>query len=231
MDQSKVIPVCPHPVGWLEYTLSQTEIDYLWECVANKGPDYKAYLIGHIAHSYQLADTNNWFFDNVLLPLLNRYIDEFSNIGMDVPLNVIAPYYLDRWWVNYQHQGDFNPLHTHGSVYSFAIWLKIPTEHMEQNDNPISKGTNHGGIPRISCFEFAYTDILGRINNYTYALSKSDDVRMLFFPAKLHHIVYPYYNCDEDRITISGNIGLDAMGTVNQKSYNNDVQQFKQNNG
>ena len=231
MDQNQVIPVCPHPVGWLEYTLSQTEIDYLWECVANKGADYKQYLIGHIAHSYQLTDNNNWFFDNVLLPLLNRYIDEFSNIGMDVPLNVIAPYYLDRWWVNYQHQGDFNPLHTHGSVYSFAIWLKIPTEHAEQNDNPISKGTNHGGIPRISCFEFAYTDILGRINNYTYALSKSDDVRMLFFPAKLHHIVYPYYNCDEDRITISGNIGLDAMGTVNQKSYNNDVQEFKQNNG
>ena len=54
---------------------------------------------------------------------------------------------------------------------------------------------------------------------------------MLFFPAKLHHIVYPYYNCDEDRITISGNIGLDAMGTVNQKSYNNDVQEFKENNG
>ena len=102
---------------------------------------------------------------------------------------------------------------------------------MEQNDNPISKGTNHGGIPRISCFEFAYTDILGRINNYTYALNKSDSVKMLFFPAKLHHIVYPYYNCDEDRITISGNIGLDAMGTVNQKSYNNDVQEFKENNG
>ena len=231
MDQNQVNAVCPHPVGWLEYTLSEDEINYLWECVANKGPDYKAYLIGHIAHSYQLADTNNWFFENVLLPLLNRYIDEFSNIGMEIPLNVVAPYYLDKWWVNYQHQGDFNPLHTHGSVYSFAIWLKIPTEHMEQNDNPISKGTNHGGIPRISCFEFAYTDILGRINNYTYALNKSDSVKMLFFPAKLHHIVYPYYNCDEDRITISGNIGLDAMGTVNQKSYNNEVQGFKQNNG
>ena len=182
--------------------------------------------------TFNLEDNNNWFFDNVLLPLLNRYIDEFSNLGEQVPINSgYAPYYLNNWWVNYQHQGTFNPLHTHGSVYSFAIWLKIPTEHMEQNDNPISKGTNHGGIPRISCFEFAYTDILGRINNYTYALNKSDSVKMLFFPAKLHHIVYPYYNCDEDRITISGNIGLDAMGTVNQKSYNNDVQEFKENNG
>ena len=33
---------------------------------------------------------------------------------------------------------------------------------------------------------------------------------MLFFPAKLQHCVYPFYNCDEDRISISGNIKLNT---------------------
>ena len=213
LDQNYVNPVCPRPVGWLEYTLSQEEINFLWNCVENKGDTHKAYLIGHITHSFKLYDKNNWFFDNVILPLLNRYVDEFSNLGQEVPINSgYAPYYLDQWWVNYQRQGDFNPLHTHGSVYSFAIWLKIPTEHAEQNDSPLAKGINHGGTPRISCFEFAYCDILGRVSNYTYALNKSDPVKMLFFPAKLHHMVYPFYNCEEDRITIAGNIGLDTRG-------------------
>ena len=213
LDQNYVNAVCPRPIGWLEYALSQEDINFLWDCVANKGDSHKAYLIGHIAHSFKLEDTNNWFFDNVLLPLLNRYIDEFSNLGEQVPINSgYAPYYLDNWWVNYQRQGDFNPLHTHGSVYSFAIWLKIPTEHAEQNESPLAKGINHGGTPRISCFEFAYCDILGKVNNYTYALNKSDPVKMLFFPAKLHHMVYPFYNCEEDRITIAGNIGLDTRG-------------------
>jgi len=31
---------------------------------------------------------------------------------------------------------------------------------------------------------------------------------MLFFPANLKHIVYPFYDCKEERISISGNISL-----------------------
>ena len=33
---------------------------------------------------------------------------------------------------------------------------------------------------------------------------------MLFFPAELRHQVYPFYNCDEPRITIAGNVGYDT---------------------
>jgi len=32
---------------------------------------------------------------------------------------------------------------------------------------------------------------------------------MLFFPAEMMHQVYPFYNCEEERITISGNIKYD----------------------
>ena len=80
LDQNYVNAVCPRPVGWLEYTLSQEDINFLWDCVENKGDTHKAYLIGHITHSFKLYDKNNWFFDNVILPLLNRYVDEFSNL-------------------------------------------------------------------------------------------------------------------------------------------------------
>ena len=63
------------------------------------------------------------------------------------------PYYLQQIWVNYQKQGEFNPLHDHGGVYSFVIWMKIPTKHFEQNKNPISlKSNTHA----ISTFQFHF---------------------------------------------------------------------------
>ncbi len=29
---------------------------------------------------------------------------------------------------------------------------------------------------------------------------------MLFFPAALRHTVYPFFNCDEPRVSVSGNV-------------------------
>ena len=43
---------------------------------------------------------------------------------------------------------------------------------------------------------------------FPIALSPEDEGRMLFFPAWLRHMVYPFYECEEERITISGNIDL-----------------------
>jgi len=30
--------------------------------------------------------------------------------------------------------------------------------------------------------------------------------KMLFFPAQMKHAVHPFYECDEDRVSISGNL-------------------------
>ena len=88
------------------------------------------------------------------------------------------------------------------------------------------------GVPRISCFEFGYSDILGTTRNWTYPLNSTDPIRMLFFPAKLHHMVYPFYNCKEDRITISGNIGLDTRpGYPTPDNTSNAVYANNHNNG
>ena len=41
-------------------------------------------------------------------------------------------------------------------------------------------------------------------------MEPSWEEHMFFFPADLTHTVYPFYNCDEDRITISGNVGFNT---------------------
>ena len=52
--------------------------------------------------------------------------------------------------------------------------------------------------------------MLGEYRKYVYKMSKKMEGNMLFFPSNLTHAVYPFYNCSENRISISGNIGLDT---------------------
>ena len=44
------------------------------------------------------------------------------------------------------------------------------------------------------------------MRNHSFQLDKSMEGRMLFFPAGLRHTVYPFYNCEEPRISVAGNV-------------------------
>ena len=48
-------------VGIIESNLSEEQIDYLKECIDNKGNSCKDHLVGNIHNSYELYDKNNWF--------------------------------------------------------------------------------------------------------------------------------------------------------------------------
>ena len=54
--------------------------------------------------------------------------------------------------------------------------------------------------------ETLHTNILGRTQIHYYQLEKEDEGKMVIFPSNLRHQVYPFYNCDEERISVSGNI-------------------------
>lgn len=203
--------ISPKNLGWLEKKLNSVEMNYLWKCVENRKESHKKDLAGNIHESNVLVDENDWFFKNTVVPLCQKYAEQFENIGSHVPTNQTHPYYLSSFWVNYQKQNEFNPLHDHNGVYSFVIWMKIPTRHEEQNKNPISSLSN---APKISTFNFHFTDILGRFRHFTYKMNPEIEGTMLFFPAKLNHIVYPFYDCEEDRVSISGNIQIDTTKTM-----------------
>ena len=68
-----------------------------------------------------------------------------------------------------------------------------------------------------SAFKFIHTDNLGQFRHYNYELTPAAEGIMLFFPSKLNHIVYPFYECDEERISVSGNIGVDTTRTKDKK--------------
>ena len=200
---SDVRVIHPHNYGWLEKKLSTQEMDYLWKCVDNKKESHKHLLAGNIHESNTLIDENDWFYENTLLPLIHQYGDVMGNVGGSIPVNQYHPYSLQQMWVNYQKQNEFNPLHDHGGVYSFVVWMKIPTRHFEQNKNPIALRSNN---PKISTFEFRYINTLGEISEFVYEMNPEIEGTMLLFPSNLMHQVNPFFDCDEDRISISGNI-------------------------
>ena len=193
----------PSNGGWLEKKLSDQEMDYLWGCIDNKKGDHRNDLAGNISASNKLLDRGDWFYFNTLKPLCEKYKEEFENMGDDIGVSGSHPYYLHSWWVNYQNQTEVNPGHTHGGVYSFVIWMKIPTHYKDQQKLPISSNSTSGVI---SNFEFSYIDLFGRIRSYEYLMRPELEGTLVFFPAKMVHQVYPFFECDEERISISGNI-------------------------
>ena len=198
----------------IETNLSGTPtMDKLWEYISNAKENPKSYndtLAGNLSSSLVLNDTDNWFFDNVCIPTIKKSKEIFKKsiafYSQAIFKNNIKPYVLGDLWVNFQKQHEFNPMHNHSGIYSFVVFMKIPTDWKEQHEIPFVKDSN---APKASDFEFVYTDVMGNVTGYTYSLDSSFEGIMLFFPAEMMHQVYPFYNCEEERITISGNIVYD----------------------
>ena len=211
MNELTIKAIVPgNTIGWLEtdLPLPKTAMMRLQSYIetAKKNPvSYNPELAGNISKSLELKDKDNWFFQSILIPLIGEYTksypeDAHTNINI---LTDSAPYCLEKFWVNFQKENEFNPIHNHGGIWSFVIWVKIPTDWREQHALPISANSN---TPKASDFEFVFMSMLGYISNYNYSLDKTSEGGMVFFPAKLMHTVYPFYNCDKERISISGNI-------------------------
>ena len=200
-------PIHPPNLGWLEKKLSDEEMKRLWKYIDNRGESVKDTLAGHVHESNSLIDEDGWFFKNTLLQLIYMYAGEFDNVGDKLPTPNKHPYFLSRMWVNYQKQCEYNPLHDHTGVYSFVVWMKIPTKQEEQDKISFSSEAN---TKKNSTFQILYNNILGQPTTITYYMNPECEGTMFFFPSQLQHQVYPFYNCDEDRISISGNILLNT---------------------
>ncbi len=197
----------PKNFGWLEVDLDDDIIQHIWSCAKGKRQSYKNNLVGHIESSYLLQDKNDYLWKRVIKPCVDHYGQIYGRGHINVPIQEPLAPYLHNLWINYQNQHEFNPIHDHGGVYSFAAWLKIPYDFREQAENYNSKEVKMGSkFNGTFCFE--YVNILGQPTTYAYPLDKSYEGKLLFFPSKLRHTVYPFYNCDEQRVSISGNVFL-----------------------
>ena len=198
---------------WVEYILDKQQMDFLWEIIEDAkklNKSHKDNLAGNISRSLILKDTSkDRKFEKLMYPCLKQYLDTDPNLYKTEEFDNSHPgsYLLSDFWVNFQKKHEFNPMHHHGGVFSYVIWMKIPTDWREQHCLPFLDDISQGK-KRASDFEFTYTNILGNVCHYNYNLDSDMEGHMLLFPSVLNHQVYPFYECDEERISISGNILL-----------------------
>ena len=112
---------------------------------------------------------------------------------------------LEKFWANYQYKHEFNPPHNHSGLYAFVVWMKIPYSSEEQKKLKFLDGLKDVD-KKAGDFEFVYTNLLGDISNYRYPMSPELEGTIILFPAQFMHCVYPFYDCDEPRISLSGNL-------------------------
>ena len=74
----------------------------------------------------------------------------------------------------------------------------------------VAKGVNPFGGAVTGDFVFNYTNIIGKQSSFIFNMGEYVEGRMILFPSDLRHCVYPFYDCDEERVSISGNICLDT---------------------
>ena len=196
----------PNPLGWIETQLDETHIEFLWKRIKETdGKSMKDNLIGNISKSLIIEDRADFFYKKVLFPHVQQYRNNYHGDPIRPHVYGKVDMVLNGFWVNYQYQHEFNPYHHHGGIYSFVVWLKIPYDWKEQHNLPFMEGIKDSDR-KASDFEFEYCDLLGDIRNHRYQLDKSMEGRMVFFPAGLRHTVYPFYNCEEPRISVAGNV-------------------------
>ena len=206
MDISKI--ELPN-VGVLTTKLNENIIQELWKLVDDAkeiDEPYNKELSGNITLSLQLKNGEK-ILSQILEEMTAKYQESYG-----IPFNYLRTgkenyiTVLDSLWVNFQYQHEFNPIHKHSGGYSFVIWMKIPTHCKEQKNLPITNSS--ANTTSISNFAFIYSDILGVIREFVFNMSDEAEGHLLLFPAGLKHQVYPFYNCDDVRISISGNLGI-----------------------
>ena len=210
-NEIKVIPKNLPNQGVVETQLPKDIIDDIWSSIdeAKKNPtDLKGELAGNIKSSLSL-DMKSPLLKDFLAHILPNMITSYTNtfgVPWRTTIKPNSTWNLSSMWVNFQRQHEFNPIHDHDGIFSFVIWMQIPTSYEEQKKLPICAESNaHGSI---SNFGFHYTNSMVRVSQFFYNMEKQAEGYMVMFPSEMKHEVFPFYENDGERISISGNIDI-----------------------
>ena len=158
-------------------------------------------LAGQITKEYEITKS---------LPLLNPFLEEMGRAYQkewdyypkENPNNNKLT--VESVWVNMQKKLEVNPLHNHDGTLSFVAWLYVPFKLEDERNMPNCK--NSRTVELASTFQFVYTTALGTIANCPMFVENGWEGKIVMFPSKLLHIVYPFQTTDDYRISIAGNL-------------------------
>ena len=178
-----------------------------------KDNDYRKNLAGNLSEEYRYANAftskEEKIVEDELVWLASEYTKLSNkiihqNLGRE-PKDIVMQKPV---WVNFMKAGEWNPAHNHTGDISCVTYLQVPDVIKEENNS--NESSNKSNTPSAGKLEFSYGDQIGYSNTGCIMNPKEKDIYI--FPAKLHHLVYPFKSKVE-RISVSVNFAdkINAM--------------------
>ncbi len=153
-------------------------------------------LVGHMKYQYyvphsQLKDYGLFdFFIQCFYWYLIKASKDIERLKEDLRID------LEAFWINYQEEGEYNPIHNHGQAsMSGALHIKEPEYDRSEN-----RKNSKDGVTSI----INHSPIMHSLDNYSIDI-KPTPRGMYIWPAPLLHLVNPFRGKGQ-RISMAYNV-------------------------
>ena len=173
-------------------------------------------LAGHIVEEYKMTsieDSTRQYIYSVLCDshlLVDELNDRKAAINHSLLPGAKYKFSLDDVWCNFQKKHEFNPVHLHGGVISFIVFVNIPYNIDDELSYFSGKDESQS---QASCLGFVKTLPNGSITPTPIHVDKSFEGKILAFPSSTLHYVNPFFTSDDYRITVSGNVRCELLSS------------------
>ncbi len=194
-------------------------------------------LVGQIYQGEQLL------MDNAD-PRLKEYTDFVCGLGADyinfftqqtgTKLKAPKAVAIDETWSVHSYEGDYNPIHDHGTKTIMGIsttgWTKVPQQILDQPvaGSPEYSLYNTSGVcDGYIAFNYGLNQLMDtdRLRPPQSFVMQPEVGKLLVFPSWLQHMVYPFKG-EGERRTIASNLNcwdVSQEPTEIKKEKNNDL--------
>ena len=194
----------------LETTLPQSMIDsvndYMDEYKEKKDKQsLKHSLVGQIDKGEQLLldhnDDRMVDYNNFICTLGADYINHFAGSGAGMKLKNPKQVMVDETWSVHSYDGDYNPIHDHGTKTVMGIsttaWTKVPKQigaKAAANTPTYSLYNESGHCDGCIAFQYGMNSVIDteRLRPPQSFVMTPEVGKLLVFPSWLQHMVYPF---------------------------------------
>ena len=158
--------------------------------------DWSHELVGHMKHQYYVphSELKEYGLYDYFMQCFYWYIEKGITTSEEKKKGIQIE--LEAFWINYQEEGEYNPLHNHGQAsISGAIHLKDP-EYEYSEDR---KHESDGKLMIVN-----HSPIMFGLDKYAMTVSPTPR-GMYIWPAPLLHEVYPFRG-EGQRVSMAYNV-------------------------
>ena len=173
-------------------------------------------LVGQIHKGEQLLLDHNdkrlLEYNHFICDLGAEYINYFARTGN--PLKGGKRVEIDETWSVHSYDGDYNPIHDHGTKTLMGIsttaWTKVPSQigaNATANTPTYSLYNESGHSDGCIAFQYGQVSVLDgqRLKPAQSFVMTPEVGKLLIFPSWLQHMVYPFKG-EGERRTIASNL-------------------------